>query len=141
MLIRTPWVRLAQGIVALNALFFVGTGAVILLDAPLFHALVHFQPFNRHYLGDAGIFQFALGLGLLWALPAPAMRVAHIWIATIASFMHTANHLYDTLFASTPAVFAGWVAQTIVLLILAVSLLPVAIRCSTGASMSEQRRS
>ncbi len=125
--VHTHWVRFAQCIVALNALFFLGTGSVILLDAPVFHALVHFQPFNRHYLGDAGIFQFALGLGLLWALPAPAERVAHIWIATIASFMHTANHLYDTLFVSTPPVFAGWLAQTIVLLILALSLLAVAI--------------
>jgi hypothetical protein len=107
MLVRTPWVRLAQLIVALNALFFLGTGSVIILDAPVFHALVHFQPFNRHYLGDAGIFQFALGIGLLWALPTPAERVAHIWIATIASFMHTANHLYDTPVASTPAVFVG----------------------------------
>jgi hypothetical protein len=103
-----------------------------MLDAPLFHALVQFLPFNRHYLGDAGIFQFALGLGLLWALPAPATRVAHIWIATIASFMHTANHLYDTLFASSPPILASWMAQTIVLLILALSLLVVAIGCSAG---------
>ena len=71
---HAPWVCLAQGIVALNALFFLGTGGVILLDTLVFHALVDVQPFNRHTLGDARIIQFALGLGLLWARAAPAAR-------------------------------------------------------------------
>jgi hypothetical protein len=129
------WTRLAQLILAVNVLFFVGTSTIILFEPHTFQSLVQFVPFNRHYLGDAGIFQLAVSLGLLWALPDPTRRVAHIWIGTIASLMHTANHLYDLLFVSTPPLFALWLPQTLTLLILALSLLAVAIGCSWKGSV------
>ncbi len=131
----TPlWTRLAQIVLAVNVLFFVGTSTVILLLPHTFQSIVQFAPFNRHYLGDAGIFQLAVSLGLLWALPAPISRVAHIWIGTIASLMHTANHVYDLLFVSTPPLFALWLPQMLTLLVLALSLLIVAIGCSWKAA-------
>jgi hypothetical protein len=72
------WTRLAQLILAVNALFFVVASTMIFLLPDLFQSLVQFMPFNRHYLGDVASFQMAVGLGLLWALPAPTERVAHI---------------------------------------------------------------
>ena len=127
----TMWTRLAQLILAVNVLFFVGTSMVILFLPHTFQSIVQFVPFNRHYLGDAGIFQLAVSLGLLWALPDPTRRVSHIWIGTIASLMHTTNHVYDLLFVSTPPLFALWLPQTLTLLVLALSLLIVAIGCSS----------
>jgi hypothetical protein len=121
-----------------NVLFFVGTSMVILLLPHTFQSLVQFVPFNRHYLGDAGIFQLAVSLGLVFALPDPTRRVSHIWIGTIASLMHTTNHVYDLLFVSTPPLFALWLPQTLTLLILALSLLIVAIGCSWKARASKR---
>src|SRR5689334_4403395 len=129
----TLWIRLAQLILVVNVLFFVSTSTIILFEPHAFQNLVQFVPFNRHYLGDAGIFQLAVSLGLLWAIPAPTQRVSHIWIGTIASLMHTANHFYDLLFVSTPPLFALWLPQTLTLLVLALSLLAVAIGCSRNA--------
>ncbi|GHO97412.1 hypothetical protein KSF_112850 [Reticulibacter mediterranei] len=133
MKITDLWTRLAQFVLAVNVLFFVGTSMVILFSPHTFQSIVQFVPFNRHYLGDAGIFQLAVSLGLLWALPDPSRRVAHIWIGTIASLMHTTNHVYDLLFVSTPPLFALWLPQTLTLLVLALSLLIVAIGCSRQA--------
>jgi hypothetical protein len=126
----TFWTRLAQLILAVNVLFFLGTSTIILFEPHLFQSLVQFMPFNRHYLGDAGIFQMAVSLGLLWALPAPTKRVAHIWIGTLASLLHTANHFYDLLFVSMSPLFALWLPQTLTLLVLSLSLLLVALGCS-----------
>jgi putative NADH-flavin reductase len=129
----------------LNAVKGVQADAVIhaltaLKKTPLRHqdmyatqSLVQFVLFNRHYLGDAGIFQLAVSLGLVFALPDPTRKVSYIWIGAIASLMHTTNHFYDLLFVSTPPLFALWLPQTLTLLILALSLLIVAIRCSWKA--------
>ena len=110
-----------------NILFFLGTGVMIIATPVFFHSIVSFPPFNRHYLVDAGIFQLALGLGLLWAILSPARRVAHIWIVTVASIMHVCNNLYDTLFISTPPFLPGWLTQTVFLFVLALALLVVAL--------------
>lgn len=131
--VSTVWTRLAQLVLAVNVLFFAGTSMVILFWPHTFQSLVQFVPFNRHYLGDAGVFQLAVSLGLLWALPAPTRRVGHIWIGAIASLLHTANHIYDLLLVSTPPLFALWLPQTLTLLILAALLLVVAIGCSWNA--------
>ncbi len=129
----TLWIRLAQLVLAINVLFCVGTSMVILFLPHTFQSFAQFVPFNRHYLGDAGVFQLAVSLGLLWALPAPTRRVGHIWIGAIASLLHTANHVYDLLFVSTPPFFALWLPQTLMLLILATLLLVVATGCSWNA--------
>lgn len=133
MKITHVWTRLAQLVLAVNVLLFAGLSMLILFWPQTFQSLIQFAPFNRHYLGDAGVFQLAVILGLLWALPAPTRRVAHIWIGTLASLMHTANHVYDLLFVSTPPLFALWLPQTLALLVLALSLLIVAIGCSWQA--------
>ncbi|GHO90940.1 hypothetical protein KSF_009880 [Reticulibacter mediterranei] len=137
MKVTTWWTRLAQLILTINVLFFVGTSTIILFSPHIFQSIVQFVPFNRHYLGDAGIFQLAVSLGLLWAIPDPTRRVSHIWIGTIASLMHTTNHVYDLFFVSTPPLFRLWLPQTLTLLVLALSLLVVAIGCSRQTRSSE----
>lgn len=133
MKVTTWWTRLAQLILTINVLFFVGTSTIILFSPHIFQSIVQFDPFNRHYLGDAGIFQLAVSLGLVFAIPDPTRRISHIWIGTIASLMHTTNHVYDLLFVSTPPLFSLWLPQTLTLLVLALSLLVVVIGCSRQA--------
>jgi hypothetical protein len=93
-----------------------------MLFAPnwFFENIGNFPPFNRHYLGDLGSFQLALGLALLWAVRNPARHWLLIGAAALGNLLHALNHLYDDLnVGSAPS------GQTALLFAFALALIAV----------------
>jgi hypothetical protein len=73
-------------------------GLAMLFAPTWFYANIgYFPPYNRHYLGDMGAFQLALGLGLAWAGRQPYAHRLFIGAVVLGNFLHTANHIYDDL--------------------------------------------
>jgi uncharacterized protein YjeT (DUF2065 family) len=72
---------------------------LVLIGAPNFfyQALADFAPFNRHFMGDAGSFSLALGIGVLLALRNPAAHRLLIGVTALGNTIHVCNHLYDDL--------------------------------------------
>ncbi|MBX3066454.1 MAG: hypothetical protein U0528_04500 [Anaerolineae bacterium] len=94
--------------------------ASAMLFAPewFFQNIGTYPPYNRHYTGDLGTFQLALGVALLWAVRAPEKHHLLIGAAALGNLLHTFNHAYDDLLLhSFPS------GQTILLLIFALLLL------------------
>jgi hypothetical protein len=78
---------------------------VTLLFAPVWflERVGTFPPFNRHYMGDAGSFVLALGIGLLVAARDPIRQRILIAIGLVGTLLHTANHAYgDLVLAELP---------------------------------------
>ncbi len=77
-------------------------GGLALLFAPqwFFDNIGNYPPFNQHYMGDAGSFLTAIGVGLLWAARNPARYRALIGVALISNVLHLINHMYDDLIVS-----------------------------------------
>ena len=71
--------------------------ALVLAPIWFYNAIADFPPFNRHYMGDAGVFSFALGIGLLLAVRQPSHNRAAIGAAAVGSTLHVINHLYDDI--------------------------------------------
>ncbi|MEZ4867165.1 MAG: hypothetical protein R3C14_37925 [Caldilineaceae bacterium] len=73
--------------------------ALTLLVTPgwFYNALADFPPFNRHFMGDAGAFSLALGIGILLAIRNPAAHRNVIGITALGNTVHVFNHLYDDL--------------------------------------------
>jgi hypothetical protein len=73
--------------------------ALALLLAPewFYHSIGEFPPFNQHYMGDAGAFLLALGIGLLIAARDPIRHRSLIGIAIVGNAVHLANHVYDDI--------------------------------------------
>ena len=87
-----------QVIIFIAALMYVLPGiALVLAPTWFFNAIADFPPFNRHYMGDAGVFSFALGIGLLLAVRQPAQNRAVIGAAAVGNTLHLINHLYDDI--------------------------------------------
>src|SRR6478752_4482677 len=89
---------IAQVVVAIAGVLHLLVGLAMLL-APMwfFVAIGTFPPFNRHYTGDMGAFQLALGAGLLVAARAPARQRLLIGSAAAGNLLHLLNHGYDAL--------------------------------------------
>jgi hypothetical protein len=106
--------RFVQVILLLNAVSSLAAGSLLLLAPEWFFANVGtFPPFNRHYAGDLGSFQIALGVGLLYALPRPPTQAALLLVAAAGGIIHALNHAFDALNGS-----GGW-GQTLGLLLFA----------------------
>jgi hypothetical protein len=73
--------------------------ALLLLVTPawFYIALADFPPFNRHFMGDAGAFSLALGIGVLLAVRQPYAHRMVIGLAALGNGVHVLNHLYDDL--------------------------------------------
>jgi hypothetical protein len=73
--------------------------ALLILFAPawFFANVGNFPPFNRHYMGDAGTFLLAIGVGLLLAARDPIKHKLTVGVGILASALHTLNHLYDAI--------------------------------------------
>ncbi len=73
---------------------------VLLLLAPEFFLenIGRFPPFNRHYMGDAGAFVLAVGVGLLVVRKAPWEHGTVVLVGLVATQVHFLNHLYDAVF-------------------------------------------
>lgn len=87
---------LIRGAALSNGLVNVFSALALLLAPEWFYRTFgDFPPFNQHYMGDAGAFLLALGLGLLIAARDPARQRNLIGVAVIGSLVHLGNHLYD----------------------------------------------
>ena len=115
---------IAQAVVAIAGLAHLLVGLAILL-APMwfFVTIGTFPPFNRHYTGDMGAFQLALGAGLLFAARTPAHYRLLIGIAAAGNLLHMLNHAYDALLSHASLGF--WLADTGPMLVLTLALLLV----------------
>ena len=90
--------QIKQAIVFIAALIYVLPGlALILTPAWFYTAIADFPPFNRHFMGDAGVFSFALGVGLWMAVRQPGQNRAVIGAAAVGNILHVINHLYDDI--------------------------------------------
>ena len=97
---RNNWFRpaLVQATLALGGLFYILAGAALLI-APIWflESIGPFAPFNRHYMGDAGSFALALGVGLLLASRDPLRNRVMFIAGLVGTLVHTANHAYGDL--------------------------------------------
>jgi len=106
--------RFAQAVMLLNGLTYLAVGAALLLAPEWFFANIgNFPPFNRHYSGDLGSFQLALGTGLLYTARNPAKHAAVLGVAALGGTMHALNHAVDAARG-----LGGW-DQTLALAVLA----------------------
>jgi len=106
--------RFAQAVVLLNGVTYLAVGAALLLAPEWFFANIgNFPPFNRHYAGDLGSFQLALGAILLYAVRQPAAHASVLGVAALGGTMHTLNHAVDAVRG-----LGGW-DQTLALAVLA----------------------
>ena len=127
---------IAQVVGAIAGMLHLLVGIAMLL-APMwfFVTIGTFPPFNRHYTGDMGAFQLALGAGLLFAARTPTRQRLLIGIAAVGNLLHMLNHAYDALISH--ASLGYWLADTGPMLALTLALLLV----SAGLMDGEGRRS
>jgi hypothetical protein len=88
---------LRQAALVYCALMHLLPGLALLLLPQNFYTIADFPPFNRHYMGDAGVFSFAIGLGLLLAVRQINQNGLLIGAAAVGNALHVLNHLYDDL--------------------------------------------
>src|SRR5258708_4564196 len=89
---RTNWIRI---VVLGEGAFMLVTALALLFVPRLFYADIgDFGTYNQHYMGDAGAFSAALGIGLIIAARDPLRYRALIGIGVVGSLIHVANHLY-----------------------------------------------
>jgi len=106
--------RFAQVVVLLNGLTYLAVGVALLVAPEWFFANIgNFPPFNRHYAGDLGSFQLALGAVLLYAVRQPAAHASVLGVAALGGIVHALNHAVDATRG-----LGGW-DQTLALAILA----------------------
>ena len=117
---------IAQAIVAIAGMTHLLVGLAMMV-APMwfFVTIGTFPPFNRHYTGDMGAFQLALGAGLLFAVRTPARQRLLIAIAAAGNLLHMLNHAYDALISR--ASLSYWLADTGPMLVLTLALLLVSV--------------
>ena len=116
---------IAQAIVAIAGIMHLLVGLAMLLAPRWFFITIGtFPPFNRHYTGDMGAFQLALGAGLLFAARTPARQRLLIGTAAAGNLLHLLNHAYDALISH--ATLGYWLADSGPLLVLTLALLLVA---------------
>jgi hypothetical protein len=86
-----------------GVLLLAGTGSLLagaaLMLAPgwFFEHIGPYPPFNRHYAGDLGAFNVAIGLALLLAVRDPPGRHLLVGIAALGNILHAANHVHDAM--------------------------------------------
>jgi hypothetical protein len=115
---------IAQMVVAIAGITHLLVGlAMLLVPMWFFVTIGTFPPFNRHYTGDMGAFQLALGAGLLFAVRTPARYRLLIGITAAGNLLHMLNHAYDALISH--ASIGYWLSDTGPMLVLTLALLLV----------------
>ena len=100
---RTAVRRVAGLAVVRGVLLLAGTGSLLagaaLMLAPgwFFEHIGPYPPFNRHYAGDLGAFNVAIGLALFLAARDPLRRRMLVGVAALGNVLHAANHVYDAV--------------------------------------------
>jgi hypothetical protein len=119
---QTTSPRFVSVVVAVNGLGNLIAGAIMIVaPAWFFEYIGDFPPFSRHYVGDAGAFNFGIGLALILAVRNPIRHRALILAGTVANVLHTANHLYDDALAGGLS-SSHLVSQTLPLVLLTLAL-------------------
>ena len=88
--------KFVQFVLALTGLSYIAAGAALIFFPAWFLENVGlFPPFNRHYMGDAGAFVLAIGVGL-WLIRKDAWAHRSMLVAgLVATQLHALNHLFD----------------------------------------------
>lgn len=87
--------KFLHAIVFLNGVLLLVTGLMLAFNPAWFYTLASFGPFNRHFMGDAGIFSAGLGGMLLLALRHLPDSQGLILIGSLTALWHGLNHAYD----------------------------------------------
>jgi hypothetical protein len=132
----TPRVGFTVAVVLLNGVSYAAVGVLLLLSPEwFFNNIGNFPPFNRHYAGDLGSFQLALGAVLLFALRRADWRGGLLGVAAVGGTIHALNHAVDAARGT-----GGW-DQTLALFILAaVTLVAFMQVLGQGTPMSRTSR-
>jgi hypothetical protein len=117
---------LARFIVILNGVMNVLPGLALLFAPAWFFQIANFPPFNQHFMGDAGAFSLAIGVGLLFAARDPFQHRLLIGSAALGGLVHVGNHLYDD-FVVRGGASPNLITNTLPLFVLAALLLGVVI--------------
>ena len=103
---NTGWFRPAfvRATLIGGGILYIFSGVTLLFTPTWFlESVGTFPPFNRHYMGDAGSFVLALGLGLLLAARQPLRQRVMIAVGLTGTLIHTVNHAYgDLVLAELP---------------------------------------
>ena len=111
--------RFLRFVVILGAVFYTASGIGLVFAPGWFYTYIaHFAPYNRHFLGDAGVFALALGIGLILISRRPWEHRSLYIVVTLASLMHAANHLYDAIVFAEP--LHHWLTDAIPVSIVAI---------------------
>jgi hypothetical protein len=87
--------RIAIAAAILSAATMIVLGGWAYLQPTSFSDFIHYAPYNRHLIHDAGAFQIGIGVTVLLALVwSDALLVALTGIA-VASGLHTISHYAD----------------------------------------------
>jgi hypothetical protein len=90
--VRTTAGRLASGI---GGLFFVTTGLwAFVSPGSFFQTVAPWEPYNAHFLRDAGAFSTGLGLGVVAALITRG-RISGLVAAAGGASLHAISHVVD----------------------------------------------
>lgn len=133
-----PGQRLKQAALLYCALMHLLPGLALFLLPAQFYTIADFAPFNRHYMGDAGVFLFAIGLGLLFAVRNPLQHGVLIGAAAVGNLLHVFNHLYDDLIVDGGNI-EHLLTNTLPLLVVTVLLIWL-WRAATGQSSTIERK-
>ncbi len=88
--------KFVQFALGLTGLSYVAAGAaLILIPAWFLENVGRFPPFNRHYMGDAGAFVLAIGVGVWLMRKNPWAHKSMLVAGLVATQLHALNHLYD----------------------------------------------
>ncbi len=121
------FLRASKVVLFLSGVFYVGSGLGLLFAPEWFYDnLAKFPPYNRHFLGDAGIFAGFIGLVFFVAWRDPQRYRNIIGLGAFISLLHALNHGYDAVIAEVD--FVGWfdaTTSTIPLLIFAGILITI----------------
>jgi hypothetical protein len=87
-----------QFVLGLTGITYSASGLALILFPKWFLENVgRFVPFNRHYMGDAGAFVLAIGVGVWLIRRDPWAHKSMFLAGLVATQLHALNHLYDAV--------------------------------------------
>lgn len=104
--------QLVAWILGVTGLAYAASGVALILFPTWFLENVgRFEPYNRHYMGDAGAFVLAIGVGI-WLIRRDPWAHKIMFIAgLVATQLHALNHLYDGVMGH--AELEHWLKDTV----------------------------